>query len=303
MTQSPAGALTRDAARRQVMKPCRNALVIGAAALLGIACDKPAGRSLRSDSSVATVREKPAVSVSAAGGSFAYVDSSGTQLLALDSVPDPSAIRGAVCQGNPVFPVRYDRRQTRQPADNGRDIADNFRNRQGDVFRITHGSASPDKTCYLSRDSVLLANASPVALRKPEDCSAVDASRVTAAKRRQIIHCWQFASAPAGLEVLAVQFANVDSNALASLALVSDSSLWFRDFPAVYNEESTWRVDDGGVFSPADFNILFAAPLTSGYVMAIAWAGAEGESSELVVADSTDAFRILSKGYRYWAPT
>src|SRR3989442_15626231 len=52
-------------------------------------------------------------------GRFAFVDSSGTQLLALGPLADPSKILGAVCSRGLVLPVRYDRRQAQQPGDNG----------------------------------------------------------------------------------------------------------------------------------------------------------------------------------------
>lgn len=285
------------------MKTCKQAHLISAVAILGVGCDRAPDESVRSGSSVVVVTAIPTLAAAGMKGSFAYVDSSGTQLLALDSVPDPSTILGALCWGGIALPVRYDRRQARQAGDNGRQLAYNFRNQQGDVFRVMQERAPPDKTCYLSRDSALLANASTAAMREPSDCSPTHASRLAAAKRRQVIHCWHIASTPTNLEVLAVQFATIDSNALASLAVVGDSSLWFQDFPAVYNDETTWRVDDGGVFSPKDFDILFVAALPYGYVMAIAWAGAEGESCELLLADSAGAFRTLTTGYRYWAPT
>ncbi len=34
----------------------------------------------------------------------------------------------------------------------------------------------------------------------------------------------------------------------------------------------------------------------------VRYAGAEGESSELLLWDSGSAFRTLAKGYRYWSP-
>lgn len=285
------------------MKTCKRTHLIGAIALLAVGCDRAPEDSGRSDSSLIVVTAIPTLAAAGMKGSFAYVDSSGTLLLALDSVPDPSTILGAVCWGGVALPVRYDRRQARQAGDNGRQLAYNFRNQQGDVFRVTQERAPPDKTCYLSRDSTLLANASLAAMREPSDCSPAHASRLAAGKRRQVTHCWRIASTPTNLDVLAVQFATIDSNALASLAVVGDTSLWFQDFPAIYNDESTWRVDDGGVFSPTAFDILFVAALPYGFVMAIAWAGAEGESCELLLADSAGAFRKVTTGYRYWAPS
>jgi hypothetical protein len=237
-------------------------------------------------------------------GSFAFVDSDGTQLLALDSLADPSTISSALCSGGVALTAQYDHRATRQSSDNGRQIAANFANQQGHVFRVSGNKATPDRTCYLSSDSLLVASARAVTMRKPAECSTEQVSRIAAAKRRQVIHCWDIASAPTRLEVLAVQFVDIDSAALAGLVVFGDSSLLFKDFPAVHHasDESTWRVDDEGVFSPTGFDVLFVAHLPDGFVIAITWAGAEGEDSELLIADSAGNLRTLNKGYRYWSP-
>ena len=237
-------------------------------------------------------------------GTFAYVDSSGTQLLARSSVAHPSKVVGAVCAGGPVLPARYDRRQPGQKDDTHRQIASNFSREEGNVFRLTEGKARPDETCYLSADSALLGKAVGVTPLGLSACSPPQASRLAAAKQRQVVHCWRFARTPRDAEVLAVQFATIDSSALASLVVVRDSSLLFQDFPAVYRgpDESVWRVDDQGVFSPGDFAILFVAQLSHACVMAITWAGVEGESDELLLADSTDVFRTVTRAYRYWVP-
>lgn len=290
-------------------------LRIGAIATLALACDRAPRASVAGDSSVA--RQIPVDSTvprpipdsstddEDPEGSFAYVDSTGTLLLSLASVRDSSTIRGAICGQGVALSVRYDRTQNRRPTDSGRQLASNFANEKGDVYRVARERAPPNKSCYLSSDTALLANARAATMSDPSECLPKAVARLTAAKQRRVVHCWHIASAPAHREVLAVQFVSIDSNALASLAVVGDSSLWFNDFPAVYDklEGSTWRVDDGGVFSPADFDILFVAAMPDGYVMAIAWAGSEGESCTLLRVDSTGAFRTRVKGYRYWVPT
>jgi hypothetical protein len=286
------------------MRICRQVQLISTIALVTIGCERPPNETGGSSSpAVAPTAKSQPAALDTTGG-FAYVDSSGTQMLALDSLPDPSTVTGALCPGGTALRVRYDRKQARRPNDNGRQVAYNFGNQQGDVFRVLQDPAPPDGTCYLSPDSALLASASAVTTREPSNCSPLQSSRLAAAKKREVIHCWHIATAPAQLEVLAVQFATIDSSALASLVVVSDSSLFFKDFPAIHNadEGSTWRVDDEGVFSPGAFDILFVASMPYGYVMAFTWAGAEGQSSELLLADSAGVFRTLTIGFRYWSP-
>lgn len=278
---------------------------VSAVAIICIGCEGAPPASTRGDSSVGVFVAQPSFSPTAAHGSFAYVDSSGTRLLSLNPVPDPSTILGAVCSGALALQVRYEGRRTQQQNDNGRQVASNFRNQPGDLFRLIQSRATPDKTCYLSPDSTLLASARAVTTREPAECSSEQVARIEAAKRRHVIHCWNIATAATRLDILALQFVNIDSSALAGLALVGDSSVLFKDFPAVHHaqDQSTWRVDDEGTFSPSGFDILFVAAFRNGSVMAYTWAGAEGEFSELMLADSTGAFRTLSNGYRYWSPT
>ncbi|MFL5481906.1 MAG: hypothetical protein ACJ8AK_06920 [Gemmatimonadaceae bacterium] len=272
--------------------------------LLG-ACGRTQPVSRTKDSSVAHTDAGTALVSRVTQGSFAFANSDGTQLLALDSLADPSTILGAVCSGGVAVTARYDHRATRQSGGNGRQVAANFANEQGDVFRVSGSKATSDQTCYLSADSLLMASARGATMQKPADCATEQVSRIAAAKSRQVIHCWDIASAPTHVEVLAVQFADIDSAALASLVVFSGSSLWFDDFPAVHRagDESVWRVDDEGVFSPTSFDVLFVAESPDGLVIAITWAGAEGEDSYLLRTDSAASLRTLSKAYRYWSPT
>jgi hypothetical protein len=237
-------------------------------------------------------------------GSFGYVNADGTELLTLDSLRNPTRIRAALCPRGRVVRVAYTRRQSRQTADNGRQTAANFSNDFGDVFRTEGGKASADETCYLSADSVLLAAASPLELAQRGACDTVQIHRIAEAKRRSVLHCWPLGAALRNVQIVAVQFVVIDTSALASLVVLDEKKLYFRDFPATYRgpEESTWRVDDGGEFSPESFGILFFCRLQGVYVMAFTWAGAEGEDSYLDIADSADTFRSRANAYRYWVP-
>lgn len=280
------------------------ACLLGALAAVAIAGkaspDVPGASGSPPDTSRAQARH----SFAALPGTFAYGDSSGTELLALGAVDDPAAVIGAVCFGARVLPVRYDRTQESGPGDTGRQVARNFRNDAGRVFRIGLGTARPNETCYLSADSVVLAGAVSVRPLGLPPCSRNHTDRVTATRRREVLHCWRVAEVPSEAELLAVQFATVDSSALASFVLIRDTSLRFHDFPAVYRgpDQDVWRVDDQGVFSPEDFEIVFVVPLPHAFAMAITWAGAEGGANQFLVADSADLFREVVSDYRYWAP-
>ena len=237
-------------------------------------------------------------------GIFAYADSSGTKLLALGAVDDSSKIIGAVCAKGRTFHVRYDRTQSRREADNGRQLAVNFANEGGQVFRLDQGQAERDETCYLSSDSVLVANARAVRTIPHAPCTAADSTRIATAKKRQVEHCWRFAEATQGWYLVAAQFVRIGSDALASIVAMGDSAMLFQDFPGEYRgpDEGVWRVDDQGVFSLDGSDVLFVARFSDAFVMGLIWAGTEGESDALMVADSTDQFRQVVRSYRYWVP-
>ncbi len=282
-------------------------IVVGLAALT-LSCRPSPGRSGQSAPPPDTLSDIPARTPSTSSGSFAYVDSTGTQLLAFVALHEPIKIRAAACAGVGVLPVRYDRRLSQNYSkDTGRQEASNFRNQAGNVyqaenvFRVVEGKAWPHDTCYLSADSSLLANAVNVHDLGSSECLPDQSARLAAARPRRVMHCWRLGRTPSNAEVLAAQYATIDTNALASLVVMREGSLVFQDMPAVDRGDSgtVWRVDDGGIFSPQVFRILFVAELPHAYVMAIEWEGVEGDYYQLLRADSTDAFRTLTDGYRY----
>ena len=102
---------------------------------------------------------------------------------------------------------------------------------------------------------------------------------------------------------LAVQFATQDSNGLASIVVDAGGLLLFEDYPATYRglDESTWRVDDGGEFSP-DFGVLFLGQVRGVWLLVLTWAGAEGIDAYVLAADSSTSVREVEKTYRYTIP-
>ena len=237
-------------------------------------------------------------------GSFGYVNADGSEVMALDSIAHPSLIRAALCPRARVYRVAYARRQTRRPADTGRQVAANFGNERGDVFRVSGGQAQANETCYLTADSSLVAG---VVLAGPGTEGGCDTTRLRHAseiKHRAVVNCWPLGNASPSVALLALQFTVVDTSALASIVMADRDQFFFFDLPATYHgpEADVWRVEDGGTFSPEAFGVPFFGRLHGTYFMALTWAGAEGEDSYLLVTDSAHALRTVTKSYRYWVP-
>jgi hypothetical protein len=234
-------------------------------------------------------------------GGFALANTNGTELIALDHIPEPTRIRAAVCTGAGLYGVTYTHDQAGDPNHAGPETAANFGNLTGQIFR-TERPVSGDQTCYLSADSALVAGAHPLTPATKPECNEHWPHILAAAKGRQVTKCWFLGVGPESVQLLAAQFAPRDTTILASLVVIDGTKFLFKDFPAKYepDPQSTWRVDDQGIFSPHDFTILFLSHPRGAWVMGLTWAGEEGEDSYLLVTDSSNVFQEVTQDYRYW---
>ncbi len=246
-------------------------------------------------------------------GSFAYVHQDGRQLLAVDSLFPPAAVRWAICPGGVVLPVRHDGRQPGDAEDTGRQRADNLPHQAGERFVVAAGRATPDASCYLTADSVLAAAVlAPVALA-PTGCPPALTARLAEVEGRAVQGCWPRASVAPGGMVAMAQYVTVGREALAVLAVADGDTLRLDRYPATVERpgQDLWRVDDQGVLHPEEFRVLFAARRRGALVVAVSWMGAEGENLFLLApgADprgeaplSGAAWGRWHRGYRYLAP-
>lgn len=237
-------------------------------------------------------------------GSFAFADTAGRELLALDTISVPGHIRAALCPRGAVLPVRFARRQSARSGGDGRQDAAGFGDQAGVVFEVDGPAAPPDGTCYLTADPSLAASVeAPAPRRTTEPCDTTLRRRAAEARGRAVTACWPLAAGRSGAQVYAVQFATAGTHALAGLLLADSARLLIADFPADYRGKGydVWRVDDGGRFSPEGFAILFLGRLRGTPVMGVTWMGTEGENAFLLAGDSAGALRFVTKSYRYLA--
>ena len=86
---------------------------------------------------------------------------------------------------------------------------------------------------------------------------------------------------------------------LASL-VINDKQFVFRDYPAKYDEGSTWRVDDGGEFPNDAIRILAIFRNQQGDLEVITeWAGAEGANIEYFKCKN-EKIEVIKESSRYW---
>ncbi len=243
---------------------------------------------------------------------FGFADEQGARLMALTDGMEPGTLKDgeldgyrlAIGEGGQVLRVRYEKHQARSELDNGRQAAHNFENMEGDIYAVEEGKATPNESYSLVTedrfDVQALIPLKPSADRElPDDA----AKRIAEAKGRAIEQGWLLAHAQEGQRIYVVQFQRQGDDMLASIVWEDGERLVFLDYAAVYDEFSTWRVDDGGEISPEMFRFLFAARgADNGIVLGIQWLGAEGENLNIVTSSGDRFEKTDISGGRYLSP-
>ncbi|OGW26420.1 MAG: hypothetical protein A2X56_12365 [Nitrospirae bacterium GWC2_57_13] len=192
-------------------------------------------------------------------------------------------------------------KRARKPEDTGRQTAKNFDNLGGVVFQAPKECLAGDRTVVLI-DSDHLDKHTPVPV-KPDEFSPVDSAditRIESAKKMKVQSSWNLAGLGPDATIALVQFLPQRNKNIASLVLITKKHLVFEDYRgSTKNNNSVWRVDDGGILNPRDFQILAAFRTPSGIELIRAWAGFEGESAALLREEGAKFLTVLTQ-YRYW---
>lgn len=152
-----------------------------------------------------------------------------------------------------VFPIRYEKYQNATEEDNSRDAYYNFDNMAGNVFRVTEGKLGKELwTTIVLADSNFMAQYEVVKYKTMGSFNKMPQKLVSKFENRygrKVTTSFMDVGFD-GRKFVGVQFENRETDALAVMAIVSDDNeiLATIDFPAKYDEMSTWRVDDGGEF-------------------------------------------------------
>ncbi|QJD82646.1 hypothetical protein [Cohnella herbarum] len=243
---------------------------------------------------------------------FGFADSQGKMMITLPSQSEQETtlsddvlkqLNKAVGENGAVISIRYRRHQASSEGDNGRQSAQNFNHLEGDIFEAVEGKAEPNQSYLLVNDAQFeirsLTKLSPASDQVPSNSVT---EQISKAKDRAIDHSWHMATTDEGQQIYLVQFARQGEQMLASL-VIRDKEQWiFMDYPAVYNENSTWRVDDQAQISPEMFSFLFAARSTEGIVLGVKWMGAEGENLKILKQSGAKMVETELISGRYLSP-
>lgn len=232
---------------------------------------------------------------------FGLSNAKGDQVILLNHDENIPRQLNAILPSGENCLLTFVEKRTRKPEDTGRQTAKNFDNLGGVVFQTMKECLTGDQTVVLV-DPDHLDKHTPVPV-KPDDFSPVDSadiSRIEAAKKMKVQSSWNLAGLGPDATIALVQFIPQRNKNIASLVLITKKHIVFEDYRGnTKNDNSVWRVDDGGVFNPRDFQILAAFRTSSGYELIRAWAGPEGESSALLREEGAKFLTVLTQ-YRYW---
>ena len=246
-------------------------------------------------------------------GIFGFADVEGKHILVtgheegLDKEMAP--LNMAIGDNGKVLTLRFEKWQSGNENNNGREMAHNFTNLSGYLFAVEEGSATTDKTYYLT-DSAdfnpqVLVPIKPVNVNQASEAveEGVRAS-ITSMKLREPQQIWKLADLTTNRQLYLVQFVRQDKDMLFSIILKDKEELIVMDYPAVIEEDeySVWRVDDGGEVSPEMFSIMFAAETSDGILLGMEWWGAEGVNTFFLHKEG-DSFKEMDIHYgRYTSP-
>ncbi|GIP29780.1 hypothetical protein J23TS9_49100 [Paenibacillus sp. J23TS9] len=240
---------------------------------------------------------------------FGYTDQTGKQILGLigdpgKSHPSPKTLTSVLYAPGKQFNVSYLKHQKMSSKSDGRQNANNFKNDEGELFKLTYASNKLN-----SNDSVLLAAKNAfqghtfLALKSVQKgkFSQKTIQAIEKTKNRKVASQGLIATTTSGIQIGLVKFVKGSGKPLASLVLVDKGGMVFEDFVGNNDSQSTWRVDDGGQISADDFNLLFVSYSKAGYALGVEWYGAEG-SNLTVIQQKGAKFRVVQENGRYMAP-
>lgn len=195
---------------------------------------------------------------------YVLSDQEGTQFLLIDYETDqPESLKDYkyILYKGDTYPVTFKGYQEGDPEnDNGRDTYYNFANHPGWLFEMQEGKLliAPQDEYDAIWNAPLLVDESFKSTAKLLNLNSLDVplSKELQDKIEQQFG-WQVLKGVVAYEFgdtekyqwINVQFKNQGDKALAMVGVVMpDGNLCVKEFPAEWNEESVWRVDDEGEF-------------------------------------------------------
>jgi hypothetical protein len=234
---------------------------------------------------------------------FGFCDLDGRKALLLaDSLADPGQFSAVVDSDHNIAWSMYLKKQKEDNEDNGRQNEYNFSHCKGYLYTIKNKTAAVGSSVvfmtagFVSQRKIFVMNP-PAKKELPVRIQ----SRIEKEKGRKIkdYRCLTIPGKDSSIYIF--EFENKSDSALASLAFITPGKIVYQDFPAAYNDVSTWRVDDGGNFGVEYFNLLAVFSKDGKLEIVTDWPGAEGFVTEYL-KEKDGVFKSVKGQSRYTAP-
>lgn len=234
---------------------------------------------------------------------FGYSNEKG-DLILVDSVelpvPPTSLIYALDSTGNKTS-ITYKTYQPKGEKNTGRDIYFNFENAPGHIFSAST-IMDEEQTSVLFTEK-FFETRSMLKVRRTDKKGLPEQVRkkIESDKSRKVKNAREIATLDNFGNIYLMEFSRKKDSALASLVLVYNDNFIYYDFPAIYDQQSTWRVDDGGEFWLDGIEILAVFKQNDTIELVFDWVGAEGYNTRYLQQGS-NTFKEIKNHYRYTAP-
>ncbi|MBE8714709.1 hypothetical protein [Sphingobacterium hungaricum] len=216
-----------------------------------------------------------------------------------DSIQHPAYLTEAII-ANQLVKAKYAHFQKQNEVlDNGRQTEANFDYVAGHYFSLEKNSSQSDfallvNPSFLSKRSIIPFDLENKNTQKEE-------LNLPAKYQRKVKNQKTIAFLPNNTLIKLIEFEVEQDSALAILVYSSPDKILIKEFPALYDEISTWSVDDGGEFGMDYFQIESILANGDRIELVISEFGAEGYNLTFL-RESGGTFDEIKRAYGYSAP-
>jgi len=257
------------------------------------------------DSTIAQIEEEVDIDTTVYEAlTFGYANETGDTLLQMNKEdgPQPEEFKYAINKEGTISKIAYIGKQESGQFDTHRDNHYNFNNAEGQLYEMTEGVADEwNTTLFLTEDfrskrELLTTVKNSWFSLKENETNEIEQNKKRTIKKSELVNDYGEKG-----KLIFAEFEQENDSCLVSLIWMDNQKFTYFDFPAEYNEMSTWRVDDGGVFDFEYYNIIAVFESENGIEIMTDWVGAEGSSINYLLAVG-DKFESVGGAYRYQAP-
>lgn len=236
---------------------------------------------------------------------FGIGSENGEHLLMLEAdsaIEAPERFTKALVRGGQLVDIRFLQENAGTGENSGRQVENNFDHMEGYLFKTEKAIPNEDQTVVFLTPS-FFKDKKQILWEPLQDGSlkASERKRLESDKGRSIKNSKGLIQTEKGGRVFLVEFERQEQQAFAVLAFIYKDRIVYKDFPAEYDPQGTWRVDDEGEFGMEYFNILGIFESPAGLEVVTEWLSTEGYYIQFLT-EKEGALLEADDFYRYSSP-